>query len=114
MESHSDNIIPFHGAFAVTSATRQFDYPHEVVRDPGLSLPEKRAILAGWASDRNAVASFPALRHLPGTPYPVTFESIMDAHHQLDRMEGQDDDDPSPPPRFSRLRRPRIPLPEAA
>jgi hypothetical protein len=73
-----------------------FTYPHQVVRDASLSLGEKRAILAAWASDAHAVESLPVLRHLPGTPFPVTFSSVMDAMARLDRMEG--DDDPPPPP----------------
>lgn len=39
-----------------------FDHPRDVVGDPTLSLSEKRAILASWASDASAVASCPALR----------------------------------------------------
>jgi hypothetical protein len=27
----------------------------------------------------------PTMRHLPGTPFPVTFSSIMDARLRLDR-----------------------------
>jgi hypothetical protein len=43
------------------------------------------------------VESFPTLRHLPGTPFPVTFSSIMDARLLLDRMTRSNDDDPEPP-----------------
>ena len=75
-----------------------FDYPHQVVKDPTLDVEEKRAILSAWASDRNAVESLPTLRHLPGTAFPVTFSSIMDARSQLDRLVGSNDDDPPPCP----------------
>jgi hypothetical protein len=61
-----------------------FQYPHQVVSDLSLGLDEKREILAAWASDANAVESFPTLRHLPGTPFPVTLSSIMDARLRLD------------------------------
>ena len=64
---------------------RRFTFPHEVVEDPSLSNAEKRAILAEWASDASAVESFPALRLLPGTSFPVTFSAVMDARDRLDR-----------------------------
>lgn len=62
-----------------------FSYPHQVLQDPDMSMEEKRAVLAAWASDVHAVESMPTMRHLPGTPYPVTFSSIMDARLRLDR-----------------------------
>jgi len=64
---------------------RHFSFPHEVVDDPSLSVAEKRAILAEWA-DASAIESFPTLRLLPGTSFPVTFSSVMDARDQLDRQ----------------------------
>src|ERR1044071_8317038 len=64
-----------------------FQYPHQVVSDQSLSLDEKRATLAAWASDAHAVESFPTLRHLPGTPFPVTLSSIMDARPRLDEAK---------------------------
>jgi hypothetical protein len=60
-------------------------FPHEVVDDPSLSLSQKRAILSEWASDACAIKSFPTLRLLPGTNFPVTFSAIMDARTYLDR-----------------------------
>jgi hypothetical protein len=68
-----------------TAPQRDFSLPQEVVDDPGLSTKEKRTILCRWASDSCAVPSFPALRLLPGTTFPVTFTSIMDALAQLDQ-----------------------------
>ena len=38
-----------------------FSHPSDVVNDPDLTLNEKRAILASWASDACAVGSTPAL-----------------------------------------------------
>ncbi len=101
MERGSENVIPFW-------CGRTFRYPHEVVLNAQLGPAEKRAILATWASDVNAVDSWPALRHLPGTPFPVTFSSIMDALSQLDRTAGSDDDGPKPTPRARRF--PKVPL----
>ena len=42
-----------------------FDHPLDVVHDPDLTLNEKRAILASWASDACAVEAAPALRQTP-------------------------------------------------
>jgi hypothetical protein len=77
------------------SSPAPWSYPHQVVNDPALKLEEKRALLAAWASDAYAVESLPVLWRLPGTPFLVTFSSIMDAMARLDRME--EDDDPPPP-----------------
>ena len=75
-----------------------FRYPHEVVHDKTLGFEEKCSVLSAWASDLHAVKSFPALRHLPGTPEPVTFSSIMNARLQLDRLRSfGNDNDPTPP-----------------
>jgi hypothetical protein len=69
-----------------TPRTRSFSFPHEVIDDPSFSPSEKRAILCEWASDACAVESFPTLRLLPGTTFPVTFSAVMDALAQLDRV----------------------------
>jgi hypothetical protein len=47
-----------------------FEDPQQVVGDPDLTLNEKRAILASWASDACAVEAAPALRCPPGLPGP--------------------------------------------
>ncbi|MEI9988628.1 MAG: hypothetical protein WDM86_01200 [Rhizomicrobium sp.] len=65
---------------------RHFAFPQEVTDDPSLSTEEKRAILCEWASDACAVPSFPTLRMLPGTTFPVTFSAVMDALAELDRQ----------------------------
>jgi hypothetical protein len=61
-----------------------FDHPKDVVGDPNLSLGEKRAILASWASDAAAVASCPALRAPEGLRQPVTIDEILEALYALD------------------------------
>ena len=48
-----------------------FEHPSEVLRDPDLTLNEKRAILASWASDACAVEAVPAMRCAPGCERPV-------------------------------------------
>ena len=42
-----------------------FGHPSEVVNDPDLTLNEKRAILASWASDACAIEAAPELRSAP-------------------------------------------------
>jgi hypothetical protein len=49
-----------------------FGHPSEVVSDLDLTLNEKRAILASWASDACAVEAAPDLRASPSGP-PVRF-----------------------------------------
>jgi len=81
-----------------------FAHPSEVVNDQDLTLSEKRAILASWASDACAVESVPALRRPPGAP-PVRFDDVMDALRALDRQSaGQ-----KPAPRYRRVLAERIP-----
>jgi hypothetical protein len=60
-----------------------FADPIAVVNDPDLTLNEKRAILASWASDACAVEAAPELRHPPGGRV-VRFDEIMDALRTLD------------------------------
>jgi hypothetical protein len=67
-----------------------FTHPREVLKDPLLDLPEKRAVLASWASDASAVAEEPGLRWLLGTPEPVPLADIRDALARLDRWEDAD------------------------
>ena len=55
----------------------------EVVHSGTLTLAEKRAILASWASDACAVEAAPDLRAAPGGQ-PVKWDDIMDALHLLD------------------------------
>ena len=64
-----------------------FERPSEVVNDPDLTLNEKRAILASWASDACAVEAAPALRAAPRGE-PVRFDEIIDALRTLDREAG--------------------------
>ena len=61
-----------------------FDHPRDVLADPALSLAEKRAILASWASDASAIASCPALRASHGLKAPVHIDEILQALCALD------------------------------
>src|ERR1700746_3035958 len=62
-----------------------FAHPLDVVNDPGLTLNEKRAILASWASDACAVEAVPALRCAPGSGRPVSVDAILEALRDLDK-----------------------------
>lgn len=61
-----------------------FDHPSEVVAHPTLSIAEKRAILASWASDAAAVASCPSLRAPKGLRAPISIDEILEALRALD------------------------------
>ena len=63
---------------------RAFAHPMDVVRDPDLTLNEKRAILASWASDACALEAAPELRVSPFGKL-VRWDDIMDALRELDR-----------------------------
>jgi hypothetical protein len=67
-----------------------FGHPRDVLKDPHLDLPDKRAILSSWASDASAVQDEPTLRWLLGTVGPVPLDDIRDALARLDRWEDAD------------------------
>jgi uncharacterized protein (DUF58 family) len=60
-----------------------FGHPSEVINDPDLTLNEKRAILASWASDACAVEAAPELRAAPHG-IRVRFDDILEALRTLD------------------------------
>jgi hypothetical protein len=62
---------------------RAFAHPSDVVRDPDLTLNEKRAILASWASGSCAVEAAPELR-MSMSGNVVRWDDIMDALRTLD------------------------------
>jgi hypothetical protein len=70
---------------ALLKPSRFYVHPTDVVLDERLSLLEKRAVLASWASDACAVDSRPDLRRAPWSPRPVTFDDVMKALQKLDR-----------------------------
>ncbi|MCJ2019739.1 MULTISPECIES: hypothetical protein [unclassified Methylobacterium] len=75
-------VDPFEAFVAPGDVFRQ---PREVLTYPGLSVAEKRAILASWASDARAVESNPTLRCLPGCrAEPVPIDEILEALQALD------------------------------
>ena len=68
---------------ALLHPAQAFGHPSEVVNDPDLTLNEKRAILASWASDACAVDSAPPLRKAPGGRV-VSFDDVVEALQSLD------------------------------
>jgi hypothetical protein len=75
---------------ALLHPAQAFSHPSDVVNDPDLTLNEKRAILASWASDACAVESAPALRCAPNGGRPVGFDDVMDALRALDKEDATD------------------------
>ena len=65
-----------------------FAHPMDVVRDPDLTLNEKRAILASWASDACAMEAAPVLR-VNNSGNVVRWDDIMDALRTLDKDGGK-------------------------
>jgi len=68
----NDNVIDLNAFLHPGTA---FEHPRDVVSHPALSLSEKRAILASWASDASAIASCPSLRAPEGLKAPVTIDA---------------------------------------
>jgi hypothetical protein len=86
--------IPQHRSFdldldALLHPAQAFGHPRDVVGDADLTLNEKRAILASWASDACAVEAAPALRHAPGTGQPVPVDDILEALRALDKQANE-------------------------
>lgn len=116
-----------------------YNHPDEVVGDPTLSVAQKRAILASWASDARAVLDAPALRQQNGG-LVLRIDTIFSALKALDAGDAaaplphtpqrwvrpsrrrpvlswirfinrrNDDDDDDPPPTPAAARAPR-PIP---
>lgn len=69
-----------------------YESTDDVLNDARLSIDEKRVILSSWASDIHVVESHPELRGIPGIPYKLRLDDILEALRQLDS-------DNDPPPR---------------
>jgi hypothetical protein len=83
---------------ALLHPARAFRHPMDVVRDSDLTLNEKRAILASWASDACAVEAAPELRAASSGGL-VRWDDIMDALRTLDREA----DGGTPLPHYKRV-----------
>jgi hypothetical protein len=83
-----------------------FAHPLEVIRDPDLTLNEKRAILASWASDACAVEAAPTLRCAPASGRLIQFDDIIAALQMLDREASNQH---KPRPHYRRVLNRRVP-----
>jgi hypothetical protein len=88
---------------------RVWEHPSQVVNDPNLTLNEKRAILASWASDACAIEAAPGLRRAPGSKSPVRFDDVMEALLTLDKEARQQRDNSARYRRIVRKERPSKP-----
>jgi hypothetical protein len=59
-----------------------FRRPRDVVRDPCLTVREKRAILSSWAANSCAIQEVPYMRY--GGGRVVNFDDVVDALRDLD------------------------------
>ena len=71
---------------ALLHPAHAFGHPQDVIDDPELTLDEKRAVLASWASDACAVEASPALRRAPGSQRTVSVDDILEALRTLDLL----------------------------
>jgi hypothetical protein len=90
---------------AAVEPDRVFTHPDAVLAAPYLTREDKRAYLAGWASDVWAVESAPALRYCPGQPdRQVPLDDVLAALRALDGKEARSepvqtrDREPTPRP----------------
>ena len=67
----------------------KFEEPREVVADRLLTIEEKRAVLASWASDACAVEGAPSLRRRQGSWQIVHIDEILEALRALDEQAGE-------------------------
>lgn len=72
-----------------------FSHPRDVISDPDLTLNEKRAILASWASDACAMEAASSLRIPRGCPRPIPVDDILEALCSLDTAAVEQAVDPS-------------------
>ena len=79
-------VVVDHDLDQLLHPAQAFDHPKDVVGDPDLTVNEKRAILASWASDACAVEAAPALRHPPGARQAVGVDEVLQALRALDQQ----------------------------
>lgn len=82
---HSENSFPPLGIADFLHPANAFSHPSDVLCDDDLTLGEKRAILAAWASDACAVEAAPSFRSTPGGAGPVPIDDIFEALSELDK-----------------------------
>jgi hypothetical protein len=82
-----DCDVPDRHSCKLTSGSN-LSHPSEVLSNPILSGPEKRCVLAAWASDAFAMEDNPWHRQLPGSDTPIPLKAIMEALRRLDEDGG--------------------------
>jgi hypothetical protein len=87
-KSFQPKKMPFEIA-ALLHPSKAFQHPLDVVRDPDMTVAEKRSVLASWASDACATESKPALR-ASATGSIVSYDDIIDALQALDTGQSAD------------------------
>lgn len=63
-----------------------FSDPEDVLAFRGMTVEEKRAVLAGWASDEHAVENVPSMRQLDSGAI-VPLDAVLAALRQLDAAQ---------------------------
>ncbi len=94
MKTHIDVSKPELSNRAVVERACIFSHPDDVVADATLSVAEKRALLARWLSDANALTFAPALRQAESGAI-VSVDAIMQALKALDHNARSDDGRPN-------------------
>jgi hypothetical protein len=82
MAKKSDDVLDLTSLLHPAAA---FDHPRDVANDPDLSLNEKRAILASWASDACSVEGRPTDYRNLISKASISFECIVEVLRKLDR-----------------------------
>jgi hypothetical protein len=72
---------------ALLHPAQAFEHPRDVVKDPDLTLSEKRAILSSWASDARAAEAAAALRCARDGRHVVAVDDVLDALCTLDHED---------------------------
>ena len=65
-----------------------FTHPEDVLHSRAISVADKRAILASWASDAHAVPNLPAMRQLDSGAI-VSIDTVLGALRALDASDAE-------------------------
>jgi hypothetical protein len=86
MRTNLDLITNSHDDLQITRVDFVgYYHPREIVADPELTIARKRALLARWMSDANAVSGAPDIRRSPAG-VTTTIAHLRDALAKLDEM----------------------------
>jgi hypothetical protein len=91
---------------ALLHPAQAFAHPADVVNDHDLTLSEKRAILASWATDACAAEAVPVLQQPADAAPQVRFDDVVDALRILERQIATSY---KPQPHYRRVLARRIP-----